>query len=102
LFQQVPKSSLIGSLNIKQDFLKKIYVRTWDTNPEYIKLQTSVQKVKVVNDAVNDRPLLDERCVALCQPLRADKVLSNQEVQKQFLLQVIESTNKFIEILINL
>jgi len=54
---------------------------TWSTDNDYIVGQRKVRSLKVVNDAA-------ERGVALIQAFSG--VLTNQEEQKQFLLQVVE------------
>jgi hypothetical protein len=79
-FVSVNTRMLFVSLDLNQDFLKED-PSIWDTNNDYIRGQTLVRKLKVVNDPA-------ERGVALCHSFNA--VLSNQEEQKQFLLQVIE------------
>ena len=53
---------------------------TWDSDNDYIVAQQKVRSLKVVNET--------ERGVALIQSFNG--VLTNQEEQKQFLLQVIE------------
>jgi hypothetical protein len=69
------------SLNISQNFLLHD-PNLWNSNDEYVTAQTKLKKLKVVNDAA-------ERGVALIQSFNS--VLTNQEEQKQFLLQVVES-----------
>jgi len=54
---------------------------TWCSDDDYIVGQRKVKSLKVVNDAA-------ERGVALIQQFNG--VLTNQEEQKQFLLQVVE------------
>lgn len=68
------------ALGANDDFLQE-HPNTWDTNDGYIQAQTKARQLKVVNDAA-------ERGVALCQSFNA--VLTNQEEQKQFLLQIVE------------
>ena len=67
-------------LDVNQDFLEED-PSTWGTNDGYIQAQTQARPLKVVNDAA-------ERGVALCQSFNG--VLTNQEEQKQFLLQIVE------------
>lgn len=71
---------LFTALNIPQDFLTT-NPDTWATDNNYIVGQKKVASLKVVNDAA-------ERGVALIQAFNG--VLTNQEEQKQFLLQVVE------------
>ncbi len=71
---------LFVAAGITDDFLKTD-PNTWDRNDNYIKAQKIIHNLKVVNDAA-------ERGVALIQSFNA--VLTNQEEQKQFLLQIVE------------
>jgi len=71
---------LFTALNIPQQFLLNS-PDTWSTDKDYIDGQRKVRSLKVVNDAA-------ERGVALIQAFNG--VLTNQEEQKQFLLQVVE------------
>lgn len=71
---------LFTALNVPQHFLMKS-PDTWSTDNDYIVGQQKVRSLKVVNDAA-------ERGVALIQAFNG--VLTNQEEQKQFLLQVVE------------
>ena len=68
------------ALGVNQDFLEED-PNTWDTNDGYIQAQTKAPQLKVVNDVA-------ERGVALCQSFNG--VLTNQDEQKQFLLQIVE------------
>jgi len=71
---------LFLALGVNQDFLEED-PSTWDTNDGYNQAQTKARQLKVVNDTA-------ERGVALCQAFNG--VLTNQEDQKQFLLQLVE------------
>jgi hypothetical protein len=71
---------LFMALDISQQFLTKS-TDLWDSDKDYIAGQQKVKGLKVVNDAA-------ERGVALIQAFSG--VLTCQEEQKQFLLQVIE------------
>ena len=71
---------LFIALDIKDHFLTKS-PDTWATDSNYIAGQQKVKSLKVVNDAA-------ERGVALIQEFNT--VLTVQEDQKQFLLQVVE------------
>jgi len=71
---------LFVALDIPQEFLLA-HPNTWENNEEYICSRKRVKQLKVVNDAA-------ERGVALMQTFNT--VLSNQEEQKQFVLQVVE------------
>jgi hypothetical protein len=71
---------LFTALDIPQHFLT-ISPNLWDSNKEYIIGLQRVRSLKVVNDAA-------ERGVALIQEFNG--VLTVQEEQTQFLLQVIE------------
>lgn len=71
---------LFIALDIPQHFLTK-RPDIWDSDDDYIVGQRKVRSLKVVNDAA-------ERGVALIQAFNG--VITNQEEQKQFLLQVVE------------
>ncbi len=71
---------LFTALDIPQDFLTKSPDQ-WNSDHDYIAAQQKLRSLKVVNDAA-------ERGVALIQTFNG--VLTNQEEQKQFLLQVVE------------
>lgn len=71
---------LFTALDIPQHFLMKS-PDTWDSDNDYIVGQQKVKSLKVVNDAA-------ERGVALIQTFNG--ILTSQEKQKQFLLQVVE------------
>ena len=71
---------LFTALNIPQHFLDNSPA-AWDNDDDYIEGQRKVRSLKVVNDVA-------ERGVAMIQAFNG--VLTNQEEQKQFLLQVVE------------
>jgi len=71
---------LFTALNIPQQFPMNS-PDTWSNDNDYIVGQRKVRSLKVVNDAA-------ERGVALIQAFSG--VLTNQEEQKQFLLQVVK------------
>jgi hypothetical protein len=71
---------LFIALGVDQNFLEE-HPRTWNTSDGYIQAQIQARQLKVVYDAA-------ERGVALCQSFNG--VLTNQEEQKQFLLQIVE------------
>jgi hypothetical protein len=72
---------LFTAFNLPQDFLK-LDSANWATNDDYVAACNTLRKLKVVNDAA-------ERGVALIQTFNA--ILTNQEEQKQYLLQVVEN-----------
>jgi len=67
------------SLDICQEFLRED-PSTWDNSETYKNAQRKVHSIKVVNDTA-------ERDLGLIESFNA--VQSNQEEQKQFLLQVV-------------
>src|SRR6218665_801338 len=72
--------TLFTALDIPRDFLiHDPFAR--ENNEAYIKAQKMLRGLKVVNDAA-------ERGVALIQSFNS--VITNQEGQKQYLLQVVE------------
>lgn len=71
---------LFNALNIKTNFLRTD-PSTWETNEEYLSGKKTVGSLKVVND-------IAERGVSLISSFNS--VLTNQEEQKHFLLQVVE------------
>lgn len=73
-------SKLFSALDIPQDLLIQD-PSTWESNEAYIEAQKKLKGLKVVNDAA-------ERGVALIQSFNS--VITNQEEQKQYLLQVVE------------
>jgi len=77
--------TLITALDITHDFLIHDPC-TWENNEVYIKSQKMLRGLKVVNDAA-------ERGVALIQSFNS--VITNQEEQKQYLLQVVEKHRLF-------
>lgn len=72
--------NLFTALNVPQNFLTKC-PDTWDSDNDYIAGKRKVRSLKVVNDAA-------ERGVALIQQFNG--ILTKQEDQKQFLLQVVD------------
>lgn len=71
---------LFTALDIPQTFLNQ-HPNTWKINNDFIEGCRKVQKLKVVNDAA-------ERGISLIQSFNG--ILTNQEEQKQYLLQVVE------------
>jgi len=71
---------LFEALNIEKNFLRTD-PSTWDTNKEIQSGKKTVESLNVVND-------IAEREVSLISSFNS--VLTNQEKQKQFLLQVVE------------
>jgi len=71
---------LFETLNIKKNFLRTD-PSAWETNKEFLSRKKTVESLKVVND-------IAERGVSLISSFNS--VLTNQEEQKQFLLQVVE------------
>jgi hypothetical protein len=71
---------LFTALDMPTDFLQ-LHPSMWETNENYRIALRRITNLKVVNDAA-------ERGVALIQSFNA--VLTNQEEQKQYLLQVVE------------
>jgi hypothetical protein len=71
---------LFTALDIAQDFLNQ-HPSTWENNKDFVNGRIRVQKLKVVNDAA-------ERGISLIQTFNG--ILTNQEEQKQYLLQVVE------------
>uniref|UniRef100_A0A2S2PCY9 Uncharacterized protein n=1 Tax=Schizaphis graminum TaxID=13262 RepID=A0A2S2PCY9_SCHGA len=78
----VSKNSLIlfKALDIPQDFLNQ-NPDTWENHKDFIDGCKRVQHLKVVNDAA-------ERGISLIQTFNG--IITNQEEQKQYLLQVVE------------
>ena len=72
--------TLFTALDIPHDFLIHD-PNTWENNEAYTDGQKKLKGLKVVNDAA-------ERGVALVQSFNS--VITNQEEQKQYLLQVVE------------
>jgi hypothetical protein len=70
--------------NIKTDFLMT-FPNAWINNIEYIDGCEKIKKLKVVNDAT-------ERGIVLMTYFNGTH--TNQEDQQQYLLQVVENTNK--------
>ena len=82
-----PKSwFLFHSLEIGTDWIRKS-VSEWDSDSNYKEAETYVRHVKVVND-------LSERAVKLIQNFSTS--ITNDEKQKQFLLQVVNCHHKQI------
>ena len=79
-FVSVHSRKLLVALNVSLDFLD-LDPSEWEWNECYTRAKACVGNLKVVNDAA-------ERGVALIQTFNA--ILSNQEEQKQYLLQVVE------------
>ena len=73
--------TFFASMDIPQDFLFQD-PSLWNTNEAYITAQCRVKKLQVVNDAA-------ERSVAQIQTFNS--AITNQEEQKQYVLQVVES-----------
>jgi len=71
-------------LDIHTDFLQQ-HPSTWETNVSFQVARRRILSLKVVNDAA-------ERGVALVQSFNA--ILTNQEEQKQYLLQLVEKHRK--------
>jgi len=71
---------LFKSLDIPQNFLNQ-HPSTWENNKSFVDGRIRVQKLKVVNDAA-------EHGILLVQIFNG--ILTNQEDQKQYLLQVVE------------
>ena len=71
---------LFNALGVAQQFLQH-HPSTWSSLDDYRSSQNRVMSLKVVNDAA-------ERGISLIQSFNA--VISNQEEQKQYLLQVVE------------
>ncbi|VVC38145.1 Hypothetical protein CINCED_3A013392 [Cinara cedri] len=71
---------LFKALDIPQDFLNP-HPSTWENNNDFIESRKRIQNLKVVNDAA-------ERGISLIQTFNG--ILTNQEEQKQYLLQVVE------------
>ena len=75
-------------MGIAQDFLFT-NPNAWDINKDYICAQSKVNKLKVVNDTAG-------RGVALIE--NYNSALTNQEEQKQYLLQIVENhRQKFLK-----
>ncbi len=83
-FVSVNSYKLLAAMHTSLDFLT-VPPSQWESNPSYIATKARIDNLKVVNDAA-------ERGVALIQSFNA--VISNQEEQKQFLLQVVEQHRK--------
>lgn len=82
-----PKSwFLFHSIGVEADWLGKP-VSQWHLDPNYQEAETYVRHVKVVND-------LSERAVKLIQDFSTS--VTNNEIQKQYLLQVVECQRKQI------
>ena len=79
-FASVRSKQLFCSLKVDMEFLK-LHPIKWEMNDSYISAKSRVNSLKVVNDAA-------ERGVALIQTFNA--VLTNQEEQKQYLMQVVD------------
>lgn len=79
-FVTVNTRKLFVALDIPQTFISH-HPSTWEQNDIFLRARRQIQKLKVVNDAA-------ERGVALIQSFNS--VLTNQEEQKQYLLQVVE------------
>jgi hypothetical protein len=75
---------LFAALNMNTVFLQQ-HPHTWKANTDYTQALRQVAALKVVNDPA-------ERGVALMQTFNSS--LSNQEEQKQFILQVVERHRK--------
>lgn len=71
---------LFAVLDIPQDFLNQ-NPDTWENNKDFVDGCKRVQNLKVVNDAA-------ERGISLIQTFNG--IITNQEEQKQYLLQVVE------------
>ena len=71
-------------MDIRQGFLQE-YPSFWECNEDYMEAQRRLKNLKVVND-------ISERGVSLMQEFSA--ILTYQEEQKQFLLQVVEKHRK--------
>ena len=78
-FVSVHTRKLFAALGITENFVHQ-YPTEWETIDDYKLGKERVQKLKVVNDAA-------ERGVSLVQSFNS--VLTNQEEQKQYLLQVV-------------
>lgn len=71
---------LFTALDTAQDFLNQ-HPSTWESNKDFADGRIRVQSLKVVNDAA-------ERGILLIQTFNG--ILTCQEEQKQYLLQVVE------------
>jgi len=71
---------LLIALDIPQDFLNQ-NPDTWENNKDFVDGSKRVNNLKVVNDAA-------ERGISLIQTFNG--IITNQEEQKQYLLQVVE------------
>jgi len=71
---------LFEALKTETNFLRTD-PSTWDTNKEFLSGKKTVESLKVVND-------IAKRVVSLISSFNS--VLTNQEDQKQFLLQIVE------------
>ena len=76
----LPAALRNNALDIPQNFLQN-HPSTWEQDDSYLAARSQLQKLKVVNDAA-------ERGVALIQSFNG--ILTNQEEQKQYLLQIVE------------
>lgn len=76
-FVSINTKKLFVALDISQEFLLT-HSSPWENNEEYICGQSTVMQLKVVNDVA-------ERGIQ-----SFNSVLTNQEEQKQFVLQVVE------------
>ena len=76
--------NLFTALGITTDFVQQ-HPSTWNTNNSFQEARCRISNLKVVNDAA-------ERGVSLIQSFNA--VITNQEEQKQYLLQVAEKHRK--------
>ena len=83
-FVTLNTKQLFIALDIPLNFLH-LHPSRWDTNGEYMYGRCKINSLKVVNDAA-------ERGVALVQSFNA--LITNQEEQKQYLLQVVEQHRK--------
>jgi hypothetical protein len=83
-FVSVHTRKLFAALGIAEDFIHQ-HPTEWDTIDDYKLGKHRVQKLKVVNDVA-------ERGVSLVQSFNS--ILTNQEEQKQCLLQVVEKQGR--------
>jgi hypothetical protein len=79
-FVSLNTNKFFGAMQIETDFLQQ-NPSSWGSSEHYSVNRHKVQQLKVVNDAA-------ERGVSLIQNFNA--VITNQEEQKQYLLQVVE------------
>jgi hypothetical protein len=77
-------TTLFDALDISKDFLQ-LHPSLWEKQEEFVMARCKIQQLKVVNDAA-------ERGVALITAFNG--VITKQEEQKQYLLQLVEKHRK--------